>query len=167
MCVLAVFSGRALTVVLHKIIITNTFYDFILQSNLYGDLKANFSIGFILCNKTFRFIPQWSRICCCLCKDFHMHEIIRMKFSSRTLKIVTTSLACGSVTKKIMKMKKWSSQWTQFMQLRKEAWKTSMGFEPVTSRFTRCDAPPTELWSHRRWEEVNCAFIYSRERNEC
>ena len=37
-----------------------------------------------------------------------------------------------------MKMK-WSSQWTQFMQLRKEAWKkfrTSTGFEPVTSRFT-------------------------------
>ena len=36
-------------------------------------------------------------------------------------------------------MKKWSSQWTQFMQLRKEAWKkfrTSTGFEPVTSRFT-------------------------------
>ena len=35
-----------------------------------------------------------------------------------------------------MKMKKWSSQWTQFMQLRKEAWKkfrTSTGFEPVTS----------------------------------
>ena len=34
-------------------------------------------------------------------------------------------------------MKKWSSQWTQFMQLRKEAWKkfrTSTGFEPVTSR---------------------------------
>ena len=68
-----------------------------------------------------------------------MHEIIRMQFSSRTLKIVTTFLDCGSVTKKIMKMKKWSSQWTQFMQLRKEAWKnirTSMGFEPVTSRFT-------------------------------
>ena len=36
-------------------------------------------------------------------------------------------------------MKKWSSQWTQFMQLCKEAWKkfrTSTGFEPVTSRFT-------------------------------
>ena len=35
-----------------------------------------------------------------------------------------------------MKMKKWSSQWTQFMQLHKEAWKkfrTSAGFEPVTS----------------------------------
>ena len=35
-------------------------------------------------------------------------------------------------------MKKWSSQlWTQFMQLRKEAWKkfrTSTGFEHVTSR---------------------------------
>ena len=35
-----------------------------------------------------------------------------------------------------MKVKKWSSQWKQFMQLRKEAWKkfrTSTGFEPVTS----------------------------------
>ena len=44
------------------------------------------------------------------------------------------------------KMKKWSSQWTQFKQLRKEAWKkkkkkfrTSTGFEPVTSRLpVRC-----------------------------
>ena len=47
-------------------------------------------------------------------------------------------------------MKKWSLQWMQFMQLRKEAWKkfrTSTGFEPVTSRY-RCNAPPTELWSH-------------------
>ena len=38
-----------------------------------------------------------------------------------------------------MEMKKWSSQCTQFMQLRKEAWKkfrTSTGFEPVISRFT-------------------------------
>ena len=36
-----------------------------------------------------------------------------------------------------MKMKKWSSQWTQFMQLCKEAWKkfrTSTGFEPMTLR---------------------------------
>ena len=44
-----------------------------------------------------------------------------------------------------MKMKKWSSQWTQFMQLRKEAWKkfrTSTGFELVTSQY-RCDALPT------------------------
>ena len=66
-------------------------------------------------------------------------------------------------------MKKWSSQWTQFMQLRKEAWKkfrTSTGFEPVTSRY-RCDALPTELWSHWRWEQVNCGFICSHERNEC
>ena len=41
-----------------------------------------------------------------------------------------------------MKMKKWSSQWTQFMQLRKEArkkFRTSTGFEPVTSRLpVRC-----------------------------
>ena len=54
---------------------------------------------------------------------------------------------CGSE----MKMKKWSSRWTQFMELRKEAWKkkfrTSTGFEPVTLRY-RCDALPTELWSH-------------------
>ena len=38
-------------------------------------------------------------------------------------------------------MKKWSSQWTQFMQLRKEAWekfRTSTGFKPVNSRY-RCD----------------------------
>ena len=65
-----------------------------------------------------------------------------------------------------MKMKKWSSQWTQFMQFRKEAWKkfrTSTGFEHVTSRY-RCNAPPTELWNHWRWEQVNCGFICSRER---
>ena len=63
--------------------------------------------------------------------------------------------------KNITKMKKWSSQWTQFMQLRKEAWKkfrTSMGFEPVTSRY-QCDALPTELWSHWRWEQANCLFV--------
>ena len=59
-CVSVVFSGRALTVVLQKIIITNTFYDLLLQWNLCGDLKANFSIGVILflCNTTFSFIPQ-------------------------------------------------------------------------------------------------------------
>ena len=62
--------------------------------------------------------------------------------------------------------KEWSSQlWSQFLQLRKEAWKkfrTSTGLEPVTSRY-RCDALPTELWSHWRWEQVNCGFICSRE----
>ena len=60
-----------------------------------------------------------------------------------------------------MKMKKWSSQWTQFVQLRKEAWKnfrTSTGFEPVTSRLPgRCSTnwamkPLTlgegQLWVH-------------------
>ena len=71
---------------------------------------------------------------------------------------------------RLLKMKKWSSQWTQFMQLRKEAWKkkfrTSTGFEPVTLRY-RCDALPTELWSHWRWDQVNCGFVCSRERNEC
>ena len=60
-----------------------------------------------------------------------------------------------------MKMKKWSSQWTQFMQFRKEAWKkfrTSTGFEHVTSRLpVRCSTnwamkPLTlgagQLWVH-------------------
>ena len=44
-CVLVIFSGRALTVVLQKNHnLTNTFYDLILQWNLCGDLKANFPI---------------------------------------------------------------------------------------------------------------------------
>ena len=30
-----------------------------------------------------------------------------------------------------MKMKKWSSRWTQFMQLRKEAWKKNQDFNGV------------------------------------
>ena len=59
----------------------------------------------------------------------------------------------NSPPKWFVKMKKWSSQWTQFTQLRKEAWKktknknknkktkfrTSTGFETVTSRLpVRC-----------------------------
>ena len=28
----------------------------------------------------------------------------------------------------------------------------------------RCDTLQTELWSHWRWEQVNCGFICSRER---
>ena len=58
-----------------------------------------------------------------------------------------------------MKMKKWSSQWTQFMQLRKEAWKkfrTSTGFEPVTSRLpVRCSTnwamKPLTLGAGQLW----------------
>ena len=81
-----------------------------------------------------------------------------------------------------MKMKKWSSQWTQFMHLRKEAWKkfrTSTGFEPVTSRLpVRCSTnwamkPLTlgagQLWVHnmfpwKKWVlmiyEINHNMIY-------
>ena len=44
----------------------------------------------------------------------------------------------------------------------KKKFRTSTGFEPVTSRY-RCDALPTELWSHWRWEQVNCGFICSRD----
>ena len=48
---------------------------------------------------------------------------------------------------------------------KKKKIRTSTGFKPVTSRY-RCDALPTELWSHWRWERVNCGFICSSERNE-
>ena len=33
-----------------------------------------------------------------------------------------------------MKKKKWSSQWTQFMQLGKEAWKKNQDFNGVSTR---------------------------------
>ena len=39
-------------------------------------------------------------------------------------------LNCGNE----MKVKKWSSQWTQFMQLRKEAWKKIQDFNGVWTR---------------------------------
>ena len=42
---------------------------------------------------------------------------------------------------------------------------TSTGFEPVTSRY-RSNALPIEVWSHWRWEQVNCGFICSREPHE-
>ena len=74
------------------------------------------------------------------------------------------------------KMKKRSSQWTQFMQLRKEAWKkirTSTGFEPLTSRLpVRCSTnwgmkPLTlgvgQLWVHmfpwKKWHDpLHCCW---------
>ena len=60
-----------------------------------------------------------------------------------------------------MKMKKWSSQWTQFMQLRKEAWKkfrTSTGFAPMTSRLpVRC----SNNWAMKpQTLEAGQLFIY-------
>ena len=68
-----------------------------------------------------------------------------------------------------MKMKKWSSQWTQFMQLRKEAWKKIQDFNGVWTRDlaipVRCSTnwamkPLTlgagQLWVHmfpwKKWE---------------
>ena len=36
-----------------------------------------------------------------------------------------------------MKMKKWSSQWTQFMQLRKEAWKKNSGLQQDLNAWPR------------------------------
>ena len=60
-------------------------------------------------------------------------------------------------------MKKWSARWTQFMQLRKEAWKkkfrTSTGFEPVTSRlpvrcFTNWAMKPLTLGAGQLWVQI-------------
>ena len=77
-------------------------------------------------------------------KILHLASFWRWEFSelgSGLLKIPSVNdirnksyMNCGNE----MKMKKWSSQWTQFMQLRKEAWKkfrTSTGFEPVTWKY--------------------------------
>ena len=55
---------------------------------------------------------------------------------------------CG----KEMKVQKWSSQWTQFMQVRKEAWIKIRALNPWPRDY-RCDALPTELWSH--WYQVH------------
>ena len=98
-CVLVVFSGCALTVVLQKITITNTFYDLILPWNLWGfeskfvhklhsvSVQYNLKIYTALKQNLLLFMQRMS------------HEIIRMQFFSRTLKIVRTFLDRGSVTK--------------------------------------------------------------------
>ena len=52
--------------------------------------------------------------------------------------------------------KPWSSQlWTQFKQLRIEAWKCQ-DFNGVWTRDNGATLQPTELWSHWRWELVIC-----------
>ena len=43
--------------------------------------------------------------------------------------------------------------------------RTSTGFEPVTSRY-RCDTLPTELWSHWRWEQWNPVEVPLRGVND-
>ena len=79
------------------------------------------------------------------------------------------------------KMKKWSSQWTQFMQLRKEACKkfrTSTGFEPVTSQLpVRCSTnwamkPLTlgagQLWVHMfPWKKWVLNDIWNKSYMNC
>ena len=56
--------------------------------------------------------------------------------SFKTLEIVQNSAArlLTLPTRRNMKMKKWSSQWTQFMQLRIEAWKKIQDFNGVWTR---------------------------------
>ena len=65
-----------------------------------------------------------------------------------------------------MKMKKWSSQWTQCNLWNCVKKPENGGLNPWPRDY-RCDALLTELWSHWHWEQVNCGFICSRERNEC
>ena len=102
------------------------------------------------------------------CKPWGAWKV--MKKTGYAVQLATSEHSMKSgVTCSVLKMKKWLPQWTQFMQLHEEAWKkfrTSMGFEPMTSRY-RWDALWTELWSHWHWEQVSCGFICSRERNEC
>ena len=52
-----------------------------------------------------------------------------------------------------MKMKKWSSQWTQFMQLRKEAWKKKKKIQDSNGAWTRDLAIPVRCstnWAMKR-----------------
>ena len=46
-----------------------------------------------------------------------------------------------------------------------EKFRTSTGFEPVTSRY-RCEALPTELWSHWCWELVICGWGMNQRWND-
>ena len=102
--------------------------------------KLNFtSNGDKTAKKSELYGPQW-RLCMQVRRSVHNFSIWRG-------------------TKNKLKMKKWSSQWTQFMQLRKEAWKkfrTSTGFEPVTSRLpVRCSTnwamKPLTLGTSQLW----------------
>ena len=55
-----------------------------------------------------------------------------------------------------MKMKKWSSQWTQYMQLRKEAWKKIHDFNGVWTR----DLAITELTIIKSWIFFSGFFMH-------
>ena len=68
------------------------------------------------------------------CKPWGAWKV--MKETGYAVQLATSEHSMKSgVTCSVLKMKKWSPQWTQFMQLHEEAWKkfrTSMGFEPIT-----------------------------------
>ena len=95
------------------------------------------------------------------CKPWGAWKV--MKKTGYAVQLATSEHSMKSgVTCSVLKMKKWSPQWTQFMQLHEEAWKkfrNSMGFERVTSRY-RCDALPTELWSHYQWKSTLFQWFY-------
>ena len=68
-----------------------------------------------------------------------------------------------------MKMKKWSSQWTQFMQLRKEAWKKIQDFNGVWTRelaitgaiLYQLSYEATDVGSRLQLAAIFCLYIYS------
>ena len=63
-------------------------------------------------------------------------------------------------------MKKWSSQWTQFMQLRKERPEKKLGLQRGLNQWPRDTGAMFYQLSYKA-TDVNCGFICSRERNEC
>ena len=86
-----------------------------------------------------------------------------LRVVAQSLKTVKRLATCKGTVQQCweLKMKKWSSQWTQFMQLRKEAWKkfrTSTGFEPVTSQLpVRCGNHECAKGSLTMFERVHRA----------
>ena len=106
--------------------------------------------------------PLGFLICCNISKRFFLQwKAFELLYKIRYILLVVTLLKVCDVTKhghhlgfyqelEILKMKKWSSQWTRFMQLRKEARKKNSGLQRGLNpwpRDYRCDALPTELWS--------------------
>ena len=69
-----------------------------------------------------------------------------------------------------MIMKKWSSQWTQFMQLRKEAWKKKKGLQHGLNPWP-CDSSAMLYQLSYEATDIGSRSIVgsyvSRERNEC
>ena len=103
--------------------------------------------------------PLGFLICCNISKRFFLQwKAFELPYKIRYILLVVTLLKVCDVTKhghhlgfyqelEILKMKKWSSQWTRFMQLRKESrkkkFRTSTGFGLVPAKEMRVD----DIWN--------------------